>query len=99
MNMLTAKRAIARRATTRRRRTQSGQEIVEFGLVAVLFVPMLIGSFVVGMNLIRSIQCSQVCRDLDSMYIHGGDVTEARARPRRFPWPTTSSIKLPSLAR
>jgi hypothetical protein len=60
-------------ATARRRRTQCGQEIVEFGLVAVLLVPMLIGSFVVGMNLIRSIQCNQVCRDLDSMYIHGGD--------------------------
>ncbi len=60
-------------ATARRRRTQSGQEIMEFGLAAVLLVPMLIGSFVVGMNLIRSIQCNQVCRDLDSMYIHGGD--------------------------
>jgi hypothetical protein len=46
---------------------------MEFGLVAVLLVPMLIGAFVVGMNLIRSIQCNQVCRDLDSMYIHGGD--------------------------
>ena len=60
-------------ATARRRRTQSGQEIMEFALGAVLLVPMLIGSFVVGMNLIRSIQCNQVCRDLDSMYIHGGD--------------------------
>ena len=60
-------------ATARRRRTQSGQEIMEFGLAAVLLVPMLIGAFVVGMNLIRSIQCNQVCRDLDSMYIHGGD--------------------------
>src|ERR1700683_2593517 len=59
--------------TARRRRTQSGQEIMEFGLAAVLLVPMLIGSFVVGMNLIRSIQCNQMARDLDSMYIHGGD--------------------------
>src|SRR5580698_7080475 len=60
-------------ATERRKRTQSGQEIMEFGLAAVLLVPMLIGAFVVGMNLIRSIQCNQVARDLDSMYIHGGD--------------------------
>ena len=65
--------ARSRRVTARRRRTQSGQEMVEFALVAVLLVPMLIGAFVVGMNLIRSIQCNQVCRDLDSMYIHGGD--------------------------
>jgi hypothetical protein len=68
MNMVAVKRA-----TARRRKTQSGQEIMEFGLVAVVLVPMLIGAFVVGMNLIRSIQCNQVCRDLDNMYIHGGD--------------------------
>src|ERR1700685_3249501 len=60
-------------STAQRRRAQSGQEIVEFALVAVLLVPMLLGAFVVGMNLIRSIQCNQVCRDLDNMYIHGGD--------------------------
>jgi hypothetical protein len=60
-------------AATRRRNTQSGQEILEFGLVAILLVPMFIGVFVVGMNLIRSIQTNQVCRDLDSMFIHSGD--------------------------
>ena len=52
---------------------QSGQEILEFALVALLFVPMFLGVFIVGMNLIRSIQANQVCRDLDSMFIHGGD--------------------------
>jgi hypothetical protein len=60
-------------ATARRRKTQSGQEILEFALVAILFVPMFLGAFIVGMNLIRSIQANQVCRDLDDMYIHGGD--------------------------
>jgi hypothetical protein len=60
-------------ATPRRRKTQSGQEIVEFALVTILFMPMFLGAFVVGMNLIRSIQANQVCRDLDDMYIHGGD--------------------------
>jgi len=60
-------------ATERRRKTQSGQEIIEFGIMACLFVPMLMASFIVGMNLIRSIQCNQVCRDLVDMYIHGGD--------------------------
>jgi hypothetical protein len=62
-----------RPATERRRKTQSGQEIFEFALVAILLVPMFLGAFIVGMNLIRSIQCNQVCRDLDDMYIHGGD--------------------------
>jgi hypothetical protein len=62
-----------RRVTERRRKTQSGQEILEFALVAIFFVPMFLGAFIVGMNLIRSIQANQVCRDLDNMYIHGGD--------------------------
>src|ERR1700734_2041830 len=60
-------------STARRRKTQSGQEIFEFGLVTILLMPMFLGAFVVGMNLIRSIQANQVCRDLDDMYIHGGD--------------------------
>lgn len=60
-------------ATARRRKTQSGQEIFEFALVAVLLAPMFLGSFIVGMNLIRSIQCNEICRDLDDMYIHGAD--------------------------
>jgi len=60
-------------ATERRKKTQSGQEIIEFGLVAVLFVPMFMGSFIVGMNLIRANSANQVCRDLDDMYIHGAD--------------------------
>lgn len=60
-------------AAARRKKTQNGQEIMEFALVAVLLMPMFLGAFVVGMNLIRSIQANQVCRDLDSMFIHGGD--------------------------
>jgi hypothetical protein len=60
-------------ATQRRRKTQSGQEIIEFALVAILLVPTFLGTFIVGMNLIRSIQCNQMCRDLTDMYIHGAD--------------------------
>jgi hypothetical protein len=60
-------------ATERRKRTQGGQEIIEFALISLLLVPMFIGSFIVGMNLIRSIQCNQMCRDLADMYIHGAD--------------------------
>jgi hypothetical protein len=60
-------------ATERRKKTQKGQEIIEFALMAFIFVPLFLGSFVVGMNLIRSIQCNQVTRDLVDMYIHGAD--------------------------
>lgn len=57
----------------RRRLNQKGQEIWEFAGVAFLLVPMLLGGFVTGMGLIRSIQANQVCRDLANIYIHGGD--------------------------
>jgi hypothetical protein len=60
-------------ATERRKKTQSGQEIMEFALVALLLIPTFLASFIVGMNLIRSIQCNQMCRDLTDMYIHGAD--------------------------
>lgn len=56
-----------------RRSRQRGTEILEFGLVALLFVPMLMGTFVTGMNLVRSIGAQQVARDLANMYIHGAD--------------------------
>lgn len=46
---------------------------MEFALVALLLIPTFLGSFIVGMNLIRSIQTNQVCRDLTDMYIHGAD--------------------------
>jgi hypothetical protein len=61
------------RVSQRRRKTQSGQEIFEFAAVAFLLVPMLMGGFVTGMGLIRSIEVNQACRDMANIYIHGGD--------------------------
>ena len=61
------------RVSESRRKRQGGQEIWEFACVALLFVPILMGSFVTGMGLVRSIQVNQVARDLANIYIHGGD--------------------------
>ena len=61
------------KTSARNHHGERGQEIIEFCVVLVLFVPLVIGSFVTGMSLIRSITAQQVCRDLDSMYMHGGD--------------------------
>ena len=58
---------------TRRDRGRKGQELIEFSLTALLLATLLVGSFVVGMNLIRSIQVNQACRDVANMYIHGAD--------------------------
>jgi hypothetical protein len=62
-----------RKVSIRRRRGQSGNEIVEFALMAVFLVPLLLWVFVNGMNLIRMIQCTQICRDVGNQYIHGVD--------------------------
>lgn len=60
-------------ATQRRKKWQGGQELIEFALAAMLLIGLLLNSFVTGMELIRSIQVNQVCRDLANMYIHGAD--------------------------
>jgi hypothetical protein len=62
-----------KRATERRRKRQAGQEIIEFALMAMFLLPMLLGTFVVGLNIIKNLQANQVVRDLDNIYIHGGD--------------------------
>lgn len=62
-------------AAQRRRERQGGQQIIEFAMLSFLWVPLLLGAMVTGQNLVRSIQAQQVCRDLDSIYIHGGDLS------------------------
>ncbi len=46
---------------------------MEFGLIAVLFVPMMLGMFVVGMNLIRTISAKAAVSQMTDLYIHGAD--------------------------
>ncbi len=48
----------------RTRLLQRGTQIMEFGLVALLFIPLMMGSFVTGMNVIRSIQANHITRDM-----------------------------------
>jgi hypothetical protein len=61
------------REARRRGGAQSGAELIEFSLVALFLIPMLFLSFTTGMNLVRGNQCTQLARDLGSMYIHGVD--------------------------
>jgi len=63
--------------SARRRRRQGGQEMMEFGLVALLiYTPLLLGTFVVGMNLVKTIQAKNTIRDMADMYIHGTDFSD-----------------------
>lgn len=56
--------------TKRRRR---GSEVIEFALVSTFLLPFLFGVLVVGLNLGRSIQVSQVSRDAGHLYARNVD--------------------------
>ncbi len=64
----------------RRSHSERGSEIIEFALLASLLIPLLLWVFVSGMNLIRMIEASQVCRDVGNLYIHGVDYTTYAAQ-------------------
>jgi hypothetical protein len=61
------------RISARRSHAQRGNEIIEFALLSVFLVPLLLWTFIAGMNLIRVIQAEQICRELASLYIGGVD--------------------------
>ena len=55
----------------RKKRSQHGIAVVEFTLSSVFLIPLLLGTFVFGFRLIRSIEMAQVTRDLGHMYVRG----------------------------
>jgi hypothetical protein len=59
-----------------RRRRQRGNELIEFALVATFLLPLLFGTVVVGLNLGRSIQVTQVSRDAGHMYSREVDFSD-----------------------
>jgi Flp pilus assembly protein TadG len=65
---------------SRKNRKESGTAALEFALVAMPIIFTLIGVVVVGINLARSIQVGQICRDADSMYVRGVDFSQTAAQ-------------------
>ena len=63
-------------APNHRRRRQRGTELIEFALVATFLLPLLFGTVVVGLNLSRSIQVTQVSRDAGHMYSRNVDFSD-----------------------
>jgi hypothetical protein len=55
----------------RKKRSQHGIAVVEFTLSSLFLIPLLLGTFVFGFRLIRSIEMAQVTRDLGHMYVRG----------------------------
>lgn len=55
-----------------------GSAIIEFVLAAALiYTPLILGTIVIGMNLIRAIQVTQLNRDAGHMFARGVDFTLA----------------------
>ncbi len=56
------------------RRGREGAVIIEFVLsAALIYTPLILGTMVIGMNLIRAIQVTQVNRDAGHMFARGVD--------------------------
>lgn len=64
----------------RRTRRQRGYEILEFGIMAIFLIPTFLWVFINGMNLIRFIQCSEICRDIGILYSQGVDFSTYTAQ-------------------
>jgi hypothetical protein len=63
-----------------RSRRQRGYEIIEFGIMAIFLIPTFLWVFINGMNLIRFIQCNQICRDIGVLYMEGVDFSTYAAQ-------------------
>ncbi len=53
-----------------------GSALVEFVLSALVWMPLLLGTIVFGINIIRAIQVSQLARNTGHMYAYGIDFTQ-----------------------
>jgi Flp pilus assembly protein TadG len=58
-----------------RKSRQRGNTMIEFALAMTFLIPLMVGSFTLGINLMRTIQVTQLCRDAGSMYSRSVDFT------------------------
>jgi hypothetical protein len=57
---------------------ERGSSAIEFVLcVSLLLLPLLMGTIVLGLNLVREIQVTELCRDATHMYSQGVDFTQS----------------------
>src|SRR4051794_23481701 len=55
---------------------QCGVAIAEFSFVMLVLVPLLLGTVVIGVNMVRSLQTVQLARDAGHMYARGVDFSQ-----------------------
>ena len=62
----------------RKHSSERGNSILEFALVGSLFlVPMLAGSYSLGMSLVKALQVGQVCRDANILVVRNIDLSQS----------------------
>lgn len=59
-----------------RRRSERGANLLEFGLVSVVMIPLIFGAISLGMRLGTNIQTTQLARDACHMYARGIDFSK-----------------------
>jgi hypothetical protein len=59
---------------------RGGVAVIEFAFSMVVLIPLLLGTFVFGFRLIRSLEMEQIVRDLGHMYVRGVDFRSAGPR-------------------
>jgi hypothetical protein len=59
-----------------RTRKKRGVFAVEFAFSLLVFIPLLLGTGVIGINLVRSLQTIQLARDAGHMYARGVDFSQ-----------------------
>jgi hypothetical protein len=60
-----------------RNKSLRGVAILEFSFIMLVLVPLLLGTAVVGVNMVRSLQTIQLGRDAGHMYARGVDFSQA----------------------
>jgi hypothetical protein len=56
---------------------ERGSAVLEFAFcMSFIMIPLLMGTLVIGLNLVRAIQVTEVCRDAGHMYSYGVDFSQ-----------------------
>ncbi len=59
-----------------RRAHEQGSALIEFVLCSIVWLPLLLGTIFVGINVTRSIEVTQICRDAGHMHAYGVDFSQ-----------------------
>ena len=55
---------------------ERGSALIEFMLTSLVWVPLLLGVIFIGLNVVRAIEVTQICRDAGHMHAYGIDFAQ-----------------------